>query len=249
MKHIQALFAFIVLTICAVFANEANAVTEKPRLLVYHKLTAKGDYIKRGEISYATEHGEPKYIHTNSDNIELDISSPNSLYQIKVVQEGSKDTILSSIKACQLAASGFKDLFNVHVDEKGNFAHIDYYSQVSDCFEGAPVRNPFVINTIWENNVLNLIRLLLLQTQASEINSTVTVIHPDRPIRPALAKLSSFGQKSQPVTDGKEAEADVEPEEKTFFQKYWYILLAIAIMFVTSAGQEAPAAAAQPARR
>ncbi|KAG2178250.1 hypothetical protein INT43_003503 [Umbelopsis isabellina] len=223
MKHIQALFAFIVLTICAVFADEANAVTEKPRLLVYHKLTAKGDYIKRGEISYATEHGEPKYTHTNSDNIELDISTPNSLYQIKVVEDGSKNTILSSIKACQLAASDFKDQFNVHVDEKGNFVHIDYYSQVSDCFEGAP-------------------------SQSSEINSTVTVIHPDRPVRPLLAKLSSFGQKSQPAADGKEAEADVEPEEKTFFQKYWYILLAIAIMFVTSAGQEAPAAAA-PARR
>ncbi|CAM0139070.1 hypothetical protein VKS41_003620 [Umbelopsis sp. WA50703] len=223
MKHFQAFIAFIVFTICAVYAEESKAVTEKPKLLVYHKLTAKGDYIKRGEISYAREHGEPKYTHTNSENFELDTSSPTSLYQIKVVQDGSKDTILSSIKACQLAASGFKDQFNVHVDEKDNFAHIDYYSAVSDCFEGAP-------------------------TQATEINSTVKVFRPDRPVRPALAKLSSFSQKSQPAPDGKEAEADVEPEEKTFFQKYWYILLGIAVMFVTSAGQEPPAQG-QPARR
>lgn len=41
------------------------------------------------------------------------------------------------------------------------------------------------------------------------------------PTRPALVKLTGISQKSQQAATEEGDEADKEPEEKTFFQKYW----------------------------
>jgi hypothetical protein len=66
---------------------------------VYHKLTLKGDFIKRGEISYGSHQEDASYTHTNPAPFSLDTSSPHSLYQVKVVDEATKDTVLSSVKS------------------------------------------------------------------------------------------------------------------------------------------------------
>jgi hypothetical protein len=56
---------------------------------------------------------------------------------------------------------------------------------------------------------------------AMTVNQLLKLIFCDRP---ALVKLTSFSQKSQQQATTEEgAEADKEPEEKTFFQKYWYV--------------------------
>ncbi|CAO3665285.1 unnamed protein product [Umbelopsis vinacea] len=218
MNHLALIIVLVICAICAVQADVEKPSSTKPKLLVYHKLTPKGDFIKRGEISYGSDQEDASYTHTNPAPFSLDTSSPHSLYQVKVVNEATKDTVLSSVKSCQLAASGFKDQFIIHVNESGDFTHVDYYSIVSNCFDGAPTEN-------------------------NEFTSSVQVARPDHPIKPALVKLTSFSQKSQQQATTEEgAEADKEPEEKTFFQKYWYILLGIAVVVVTSAGPDQPPA-------
>ncbi|KAI9281251.1 hypothetical protein BC943DRAFT_330019 [Umbelopsis sp. AD052] len=224
MKHLALFIALLLCTACFAHAQDEKPSNAKSKLIVYHKLTPKGDFIKRGEIVYGSELDSPSYTHTSRDEISLDTSSPHALYQVKVVDEATKDIVLSSIKLCQLAASGFNDQFIVHVSENGDFTHVDYYSTVSDCFEGAP-------------------------TKSSEFTSTVEVVRPDQPSRPALGKLSGSGQKSPQTAKSVEGEADKPEEEKTFFQKYWYILLGVMVMIITTATQEPPAAQGQGGRR
>jgi hypothetical protein len=71
---------------------------------VYHKLTPKGDFIKRGEIVYGSEQDGAVYTHTSRDEISLDTSSPHALYQVKVVDEATKDIVLSTIKSVSTSA-------------------------------------------------------------------------------------------------------------------------------------------------
>ncbi|CAO3664197.1 unnamed protein product [Umbelopsis ramanniana] len=224
MKHLALFIALLLCTVYFAHAQDDKPSDAKPKLIVYHKLTPKGDFIKRGEIVYGSEHNGAVYTHTSRDEISLDTSSPHALYQVKVVDEATKDIVLSTIKLCQLAASGFNDQFIVHVSESGDFTHVDYYSTVSHCFEGAP-------------------------TKSSEFTTSVEVVRPDQPIRPALGKLSATGQKSPQAAKSDKGEADAPEEEKSFFQKYWYILLGVMVMVITTASQEPPAAQGPPARR
>ncbi|KAH8552167.1 hypothetical protein BGW37DRAFT_519702 [Umbelopsis sp. PMI_123] len=225
MKHLTLFIILLLCAVCFTQAQDEKTSSTKPKLLVYHKLTPKGDFIKRGEIVYDSRKSGAAYTHTNPEQFSLDISSPNALYQVKVVDEASQDIVLSSVKSCQLAASGFRDQFIVHVNESGDFTHVDYYSIVSDCFEGAP-------------------------TESSEFTTSVEVVRPNRPIRPTLGKLTAVSQKSQqPAAAEEGSEADKPEEEKTFFQKYWYVLLGVAVMVLTSASQEPPATQGQGARR
>ncbi|KAJ8663467.1 hypothetical protein O0I10_000708 [Lichtheimia ornata] len=198
--------------------NASNSAADKIKLLVYHN--HDGTYKKRGEIT-----GSPSslvYTSTIQDD-GIDVSS--ALYQVKVRNEATDQIILSSAKTCQLVASNWADEFRIHFDDQNQVYHIDYDAQSNACTDiELPVKTP---------------------------RKPATVVKIERHTIGAKPMLGQFGGKAasqqapaqqQPRPSGKAGEMEELPveEEKTFFQKYWYLILAGGLMLVNSMAAPPP---------
>ncbi|KAI9278265.1 hypothetical protein BDA99DRAFT_1952 [Phascolomyces articulosus] len=192
------------------------AATEEIKLHVYHKQGA--DYKKRGEIIGLPN--APSYVATaKDDTIELN----SLLYQVKIRDETTDRIILSSIKACQLVDSGWKDEFRVHFDDEKKVYHVDYYAQTDAC--DSDIELPYKAEPKF-----------------------ATRVFVERPVAGAKPFLGQYGKQNQQQAqqvrqqaqqgqvqgkEGGEEEFPIE-EEKTFFQKYWYLVLGGALVLINA---------------
>ncbi|OBZ91872.1 ER membrane protein complex subunit 10 [Choanephora cucurbitarum] len=190
-------------------------------LTVYHQ--KDGQFIKRGEIVGLP--GVPEYVPLQNEIVDFK-SKRDSFYEIKVRDESTGKIYLQSTKMCQMVASDWHDEFTLHLDENNQFYHFDYYSTSSICpaIDYPVTTKPF--------------------------STTVHVAKSVPAPKPLLGHFASQQQKTQskkPVVKvNDEIPQNKEIEEKSFFQKYWYLILAAGMFLMSASGGPPPEA---PARR
>ncbi|KAI8147162.1 hypothetical protein BJV82DRAFT_598023 [Fennellomyces sp. T-0311] len=205
MRVRQCINALLALSILAV---AVLAETSEYKLHVYHKQGA--DYKKRGEIVGLPN--APSFVATAPNN-PLELTSP--LYQVKIRDEVTDRIILSSVKTCQLLNSGWKDEFRIHLDDQKQVYHVDYYAESDAC---PPPELPIKVQP--------------------EFSSSVIIERPDVGAKPLLGHFGGNKQKQapKPRQQGGGENMDELPveEEKTFFQKYWYLVLGGVLLLLNS---------------
>ncbi|KAI8981958.1 hypothetical protein BDF20DRAFT_864306 [Mycotypha africana] len=188
-------------------------------LSIYHK--KDGAFIKRGIITGLP--GVPQYEPTEHEIVKFDQRDP--FYQIKLKDERTGHVILQSAKMCQMVASEWKDHFIINLDENNNFYHYSYYPATSDC--PTDISYPVVTNAF---------------------NTSVTVMSPEYGPKPLLGHFAAEQPKQKSkkstakINDGIVNENEIV-EEKSFFQKYWYLILGAVLLMLTNNMAPEPASA------
>ncbi|KAI8077999.1 uncharacterized protein B0P05DRAFT_587615 [Gilbertella persicaria] len=192
-------------------------------LTVYHQ--KDGQYIKRGEIVGLP--GTPEYIPSKNEVVDFK-KKRDYLYQVKVRDERTGKIHLQSTRMCQMVAGNWSDEFILHLDDNNHFYHFDYYAGSNACPD---IEYP-------------------VQTQP--FSSTIRVAKAVPGPKPLVG---NFAQQKPQQAKSKKPVAQVndeipenkEIEEKTFFQKYWYLILGGAMLLMSASG--APPEGNAPARR
>lgn len=217
----------LVLAFCCqlTIAQEETTTTTSTKLVVYHQ--KDGEYIKRGEIVGLP--GAPEYVAANNEVVSFKKES-DVFYQVKVKDERTGNIILSTIKMCQMVASDWSDEFTLHLNEDNQFYYLSYYAGSNEC----PDNIEYPITT-------------------KPFTTRVNVVQAVPAPKPMLGNFGA--QKAKPKTNKATAEVNDEVpdakeiEEKTFFQKYWYVLLGGAFLIMSIGSGPEPAAPPAAPRR
>ncbi|KAG2213853.1 hypothetical protein INT47_001122, partial [Mucor saturninus] len=193
------------------------------KLTIYHQ--KDGEYIKRGDIVGLP--GVPTYIPSDNEIVHFN-AAKDPFYQIKVKDERTGNVFLSSVKMCQMVGSEWHDEITLHLDENNHFYYLSYYPESNYC-----VSSKSDITT-------------------QPFNTTVNVVTPVTGPKPLLgnfmSKQSPPKTKKATVSINDEIPENKEIEEKTFFQKYWYMIIGGAFLLMSMVATEPPPAGAPPAR-
>ncbi|KAI9254912.1 hypothetical protein EDC94DRAFT_662087 [Helicostylum pulchrum] len=161
--------------------------------------------------------GVPEYIPASNEIVEF--SSKDDFYQIKVRDERTGK--------CQMVASNWHDEFILNLDEDNQFYYFSYYPESNYCQE----------NTEYP-----------ITTKA--FNTTVIVVTPVTAPKPLIG---NFGSQKKALPKSKVASSvndqvpdEKEIEEKTFFQKYWYMILGGGFLLMNLIAVPEPPATAAP---
>ncbi|KAL9549201.1 hypothetical protein MBANPS3_005322 [Mucor bainieri] len=217
MSRVSSFLSCVLLAILFVcqstLAQEAEQQSSTT-LSVYHQ--KDGQYIKRGEIVGLP--GYPEYIPTNNEIVEFK-SNKDAYYQIKLKDERTGNILLQSVRMCQMVASDWSDEFVLNLDENNQFYYFSYYAGSDYCEKD--IKYPIV---------------------TKPFTTSIKVKTPIPGPKPLVGNFAS--QKKTQQTKSKKPTAKVndeipdekEIEEKSFFQKYWYLILGGAFMLMTMGG-------------
>ncbi|KAJ3384958.1 hypothetical protein HDU92_003309 [Lobulomyces angularis] len=135
-----------------------------------------------------------------------------------------------AVQICQIVQSNYRENITVHLNSKGNVSLSSDSFQLTKLFAGELHHIDYFIPT---STCLN-------EKAFNESNFST----------PTLKLVKQFKvsrPRSEPLPELKEDGSTPEPE-KTFLQKYWYYLIPLAIILVTSGGDDKPGVAAPVAK-
>ncbi|KAL0078567.1 hypothetical protein J3Q64DRAFT_1702385 [Phycomyces blakesleeanus] len=174
-------------------------------LSIYH--IQDGDYIKRGEITDLST--TPVYTPTKHEILVK--PEAKALYKLKIKDDSTGRLMMSSIPYRQLVANDWQDTFKIHLDDKGEVYHVDYYAGENACTE---TKTPLV---------------------GEAFKTTIQLIKPVPGPVPRLIQLNTNKPASQPSSGVNKEGTVVEiQEEQSFFRKYWYIIALGGILFLSA---------------
>jgi len=226
----------VALCVCLLSVAAGAETDEEVELNVEHSLSTSADgkrmFTSRGKIFYR----DPKtMVSDGTRKVPLtaaksrlagqDMTAFKALAQeggnyIVKVQSPSGATVTAFAPACAIAASNFKEEWEVTMDQFGSLIALNYVPRTSDC------------------GAMNLDQV----KDAVQFDTIIKVAYPWRGIRPELKAgmppaggAGPGGQQAAPA-QGKEGDGEKPPEEeKSFLQKYW-MYLAIPFVFMMMNG-------------
>jgi len=216
--HCRYLFELVLL-----FALSSVAKGAQKTLSLYHAVNG-GDFVKRGIVTL--EATKEKGIKAEVKNeIELDSSSIDSmvetgLYQLKVVDDKTGQSVLASVPACQVRRANFRDEIILTLSNKASVLSVAYTPLVSPL--AAPCGELPAVDKAEFNSVI--------EYEISTPGMTVPLVLPATKPPPGL---KWFQRKS---SDPSRPNVDIggQPENQSFMRKYWYILLPLFIIGITT---------------
>jgi len=155
----------------------------------------------------------------------------NGTYAVRVkTQHGP--SVMAFTHACALAASNFREEWEVTMDQFGSIIAINYNTRNSDC-AGVDARK---------------------LAASAELQTSVKVLYPWRGIRPEVKPGQGVPQQpGAPAPSGDASsqgggkEGDAPKEEQSFLQKYWmYIAIAVIFMMMNNLPEEGGAPGSRP---
>lgn len=173
-----------------------------------------GEWTQRGtvEIMYSAQKqaGVVKFGPTTlsaSDLANLEKSvAKGGYYSVRMFSSGSLMPLLASIKACQLVASGYRELFVFHSDVNGHVVGLDYRTSSTDC--APPIALPSARQPI------------LSKGRTSFGRNGEKPKHLDK-LQPPPGTMAKDEDKETQANQG-------------FLRKYWMYILPIVVFMVIS---------------
>jgi len=170
-------------------------------------------------------------IENNADCLSLDaLEDLKGLYQVKLIDDESKTTVISSVPACEVKRSNFRDDILITLDAKAFPLSLSYTPLVSPL---API-------------CAELPSLTEVPSFTSKIGFEVatpamtipTILPPTKPQAGLKFFPRSMGTQKVPGVD-KEGEDGSKPQ--SLLMRYWYVILPLFIVGMMGSQEEQPA--------
>mmetsp|Transcript_16271 Transcript_16271/g.25312 ORF Transcript_16271/g.25312 Transcript_16271/m.25312 type:complete len:267 (-) Transcript_16271:1193-1993(-) len=208
----------------------------KKTLSLYHAVNG-GDFVKRGIVTLeATKEKGIKAEVQNEiqlDSASIDAMVETGLYQLKVVDDKTGQSVLASVPACQVRRANFRDEIILTLSNKASVLSVAYTPLVSPL--AAPCGELPAVDNAEFNSVI--------EYETATPGMTVPLVLPTTKPPPGL---KWFPRKS---SDPSRPNVDMgdQPDNQSFMRKYWYILLPLFIIGITTG--EDPQSQQQPGQQ
>mmetsp|Transcript_9543 Transcript_9543/g.14042 ORF Transcript_9543/g.14042 Transcript_9543/m.14042 type:complete len:308 (+) Transcript_9543:128-1051(+) len=235
---------------------------------IYHSLHSNDIFTPRGTIELSTltttteneketsteivasVQQEENCLANAAEEIDGLVTSGN-FYRIKVVDEDTGKSALSSVPACDFRRSNFREEISLSIGHTGSLISVSYKPIVSPlarpCSELPPMTSASNTEFIFQTTV---------KYTTATPGMTIPVIMPatrppngfgwiKRKSRPEVAGgtgTNAAGTGGDPNSFDPNAEGENE-EHHSFFRRYWYIILPVTVMTFFGSEEPAPEAA------
>ena len=195
------------------------AVLSGPRCPLRLQFTACGRVSISPMVNEAELNGECELNEEDLERIRQLVRA-DGLYRVKLEVGNGRPPLLAAVRACDLVRNGFRDELSLLVDDTEGVLGLDYRAPVGPL---SATKN--------------------CRSMARALRAPVRVTTAVKIVRAADAQVIPVQVQGSPPPgmEGIRApgmeEADAKPTQKSFFARYWYIILPVMVMMMTS-GQD-----------
>ncbi len=234
--------------LCLCFAPTTSAAaTRNSSWKVYHSFNGGQLFSLRGTIDWSiTENDETSPVEVSMTNDNGDLSAANlqamiesGWYQVKLVNsnsKSSKDYVLSTVPACQVIRSNFRDEWNLVISPFDNkVLSLDYTPLVSplapktcDDFE-MPESAPKFESKLQ----------LATETPGMVLKSILPTTKPPPGLTFLKRTANTKGSAGNAgAGGGASPDPEEDPQQQSFLRRYWYIIAPLFLMNLFGAPAE-----------
>ena len=133
--------------------------------------------------------------------------------------------VTASIPACALVIGGFREQLYLHLDFNGNLLGVEYRTPLTKAYKCKEKHLRKKISKLGEDSIkLSTSATSAMPRKAFQV--PVVLKGPPAPPPPGMEHL----KKKDPAAENK-------PENQSFLRRYWYIILPMVFILLTSGGK------------
>jgi hypothetical protein len=217
----------------SLFLLAATATAAPYPCEVQHAYGAAAAYAPRGVLAVDPERADHKKLEFAPMAHPLvganatafaDLMKADGVYRLRIRRAGARAWASASIRACDLAASGFAEDLSVQLDARGDVVALALRNaRLAGCDAGAPA----------EDAALTSAAAPALDAVAQVIPVQAKVPRPPSGFGSVLPRDGGerLGAPGGAAPAGEHKE---RPPPTSFFRKYWHVILPLALLLITT---------------
>ena len=212
----------------------ATAAAAPYKCDVEHAYGAAAAYARRATLTVDPDRANHNKLKFAPDTLPLaganatafaDLAKADGVYRIRVRREGARAWASASIRACDLAASGYAEDLSIQLDARGDVVALAYRNARLDGCGDAPGPDAALTSSAAP----------ALDSIAQVIPVQAKVARPPSGFGSVLPRDGGARPGGAPGAPGADEE---RPPPTSFFRKYWHIILPLALLLLTTGEPE-----------
>jgi len=213
------------------------AQVETTRFELEHSLTQGRGFSSRGTVVVETSTTTRQRLLRLDEKLTLtdqeresvrELIETNGLYQVRLRSSASNSSspyVLAALRICDLVKSGFKEEIKLLLDSTGAVLSLEYRAPAGVFSAKRECSNP---NSLPSTVAFSSAVAHLLPTPAQQIS----IQPPNTPPPPGMQGVKATNPDGTPMQG--------EQKQPGILRKYWYIILPLALMILTSGAEPPP---------
>lgn len=204
---------------------------------IQHSVNPASPFVDRGTIDVEISKLSKKIITRVKSRDELTMEETKDIleqaltdgyYRIRIQAKAGDDEggyVTASIPACALVIGGFREQLYLHLDFNGNLLGVEYRTPLTKAYKCKEKHLRKKISKLGEDSIkLSTSATSAMPRKAFQV--PVVLKGPPAPPPPGMEHL----KKKDPAAENK-------PENQSFLRRYWYIILPMVFILLTSGGK------------
>ena len=204
---------------------------------IQHSVNPASPFVDRGTIDVEISKLSKKIITRVKSRDELTMEETKDIleqaltdgyYRIRIQAKAGDDEggyVTASIPACALVIGGFREQLYLHLDFNGNLLGVEYRTPLTKAYKCKEKHLRKKISKLGEDSIkLSTSATSAMPRKAFQV--PVVLKGPPAPPPPGMEHLKK-----------KDPAAENEPENQSFLRRYWYIILPMVFILLTSGGK------------